>query len=112
MDNGTQSTHLKQRVLIAANQDEPLADELVSELCIQGLDAVKIENLQQASQADEAAACIVILRPVTWRSAPFITTAMRCNSPYLIEPRRKTPVFRPDSYPHFTIRFCEMASEA
>src|SRR5712692_5927964 len=30
----------------------------------------------------------------------------------IIEPARKTPAFRPDSYPHFTNGFCESASQA
>jgi hypothetical protein len=32
--------------------------------------------------------------------------------PTLIKPARKTPAFRPDSYPHVTNGFCEMAYQA
>jgi hypothetical protein len=84
MGDTISSEHLHRQVFIAAAQDEPLATELVTALRECGLDAIKIESVQQATQADEALACIVVLRPGIWRSEPFIANAMRAYPRYMI----------------------------
>jgi hypothetical protein len=90
MGDTISSEHLHRQVFIAAAQDEPLATELVAALRECGLDAIKIESVEQATQADSALACIVLLRPGIWRSEPFIANAMRTYPrfmiPVLIEP--------------------------
>ena len=84
MEHETQPASLRRQVLIAAAPNDPQAIGLVKELRLLGLSTTLAETVGLASLADEVAVCIIVLRPVTWRTTPSITTAMRCNPRYMI----------------------------
>src|SRR2546426_720348 len=90
MEHETQPTSSRQQVLVAAAPNDPQAIGLVQELRILGLSITLAETVELASLADEVAVCIIVLRPVQWRTTPSIATAMRCNPrsmiPLLAEP--------------------------
>ncbi len=90
MVHETQPTSPRQQVLVAAAPNDPQAIGLVQELRLLGLSTTLAETLELASLADEVAVCIIVLRPLKWRTTPSITTAMRCNPcsmiPVLAEP--------------------------
>ncbi len=84
MGHETQPASLKQQVLVAAAPNDPQAIGLVKELRLLGLSTTLAETVGLASLADEVAVCIIVLRPLKWRTTPSITTAMRCNPRYMI----------------------------
>lgn len=49
-----------------------------------GVSVLVANTITLASQADEFAICIILLRPGQWRTTPVITTTMRSNPHYMI----------------------------
>jgi hypothetical protein len=84
MGHETQPASLRGQVLVAAAPNDQQAIGLVKELSLMGLNTTLAETVGLASLADEVAVCIIVLRPVQWRTTPSITTAMRCNPRYMI----------------------------
>jgi hypothetical protein len=84
MGHETQPASLRRQILVAAAPNDPQAIGLVKELRLLGLNTTLAETVGLASLADEVAVCIIVLHPVTWRTTPSITTAMRCNPRYMI----------------------------
>src|SRR5579859_2644081 len=85
MENETQTTSPIRQVLIVAAPNDPQAGELARALRAWWLNTTIAETAGLASAlADQAAVCIIVLRPGQWRSTPSITTAIRSNPRYMI----------------------------
>ncbi len=84
MEYGVQPTIEDQQVLVVAIPNDPQALGLAEALSALELNVIIAETAEMASLADEAAVCIIVLHPETWRSSPSIRTAMRCKPPYML----------------------------
>jgi hypothetical protein len=84
MGSEVQGLPWHQQVLMVAEPGDGQANSLVEELRLLGIDILLVETVDLATRADEYGACIVVLRPGTWRATPTIVSAMRSNPRYLI----------------------------
>lgn len=80
----------RQVLLVASPNDISISELITTALREAGVNVQIADTLTMASQADEFAICIILLRPGQWRTTPVITTAMRSNPhsmiPILAEP--------------------------
>jgi hypothetical protein len=81
---------IRQVLLVTSPNDTPISELITTTLRASGVSVRLADTITLASQADEFAICIIILRPGQWRTTPVITTAMRsnprCMIPVLAEP--------------------------
>ncbi|GCE28969.1 hypothetical protein KDA_44530 [Dictyobacter alpinus] len=89
-----QPSFLRRRILVAAAPDDLQAIALVKTMRSLGLTVMMAATVGLAAQADEVAACVVILHPDKWRGTPPIITAMRQNPRYMI-PVLEEPMILP-----------------
>lgn len=111
MKHETQPTSPRRQVLVAAAPDDSQAVELVKALRLLGLSATIAQTVGVASLADEAAVCIIVLRPEKWRTTPSITTAMRCNPRYMIPVLAESMPLPPGSWATEPINIKESLTE-
>ncbi len=86
---GSTSSDRSSAIMVAAGPQDEQARALVQALRQAGLNVLFAETVHIAARASEAAACVVVLRPDTWK-AQAIATVMRvkpdCLLPVLAEP--------------------------
>lgn len=80
---GSPSIERSTLVMVTAAPQDERAIALVQTLRQSGLRVVFAETMNIAVRASEAAACVAVLRPDTWKT-PAIATAMRANPACLI----------------------------
>ena len=85
MGNETQILSATRQVLLVASPNDTSTSEMITTaLRTAGVSVLIANTITLASQADECAICIILLRPGQWRTTPTITTAMRSNPRYMI----------------------------